>query len=422
MNLNSFKNFEKFDDSKKLNILFGAGQLGKLALYSLKQKKIKVDFFCDNDTFKQQKKFNNIEVISFDKLEKIKNKKNIFISNIYIEEIFEQISQNNDIDIFDCVELFNFADFSKFDRSEDKEKNSVFNHKTIDVERIISGYERKIETIKNLSKNKIILSHIDISITEKCSMKCKDCANLMQYYVKAENSNFNDLKNSITKILNLVTHINEVRVLGGEPFMNKEFYKVIEHIKKFSNISKIIVYTNATIVPRENNLECLKDDRVKVDITNYINLSKNHEKMLKVLKFNNIPHTTQTAKYWTDSGTIKFRNRKDSENSNVFKNCCVNDTFTLLNTKLYGCPFSAHAHNLKLIPKREDDYIDLQDGVLSEKEIRDGLYSFINRKKRKGFLTACGFCAGRDNTVKKINAAIQSKTPKVYNIKEDLSN
>jgi MoaA/NifB/PqqE/SkfB family radical SAM enzyme len=418
-NLNSFKNFIKSDVPKK-NILFGAGQLGKLALYSLKQKKLNIDYFCDNDITKQGKKFHGIEVISFEDLNRIKSKKNVFISNIYVEEILSQLSKINDKVIFDCVDLFQETDFKNFDTNEEKNHDPAFNHKTIDVKRVVNGYERKIETAINYSEEKLILSHIDISITEKCSMKCKDCANLMQYYPNAKNSDTDQLIESLKKLLNTIHHVNEVRVLGGEPFMNKDFHKIVKFVCELDNIGSVIIYSNATIAPKKENLECLKHDKVKVDITNYGELSKNHENMINSFKDNSIPFTTQRAKYWTDSGTIEFKNRKDSDNVNVFKNCCVNDTYTLLNNKLYGCPFAAHAHNLNLIPKTSEDVINLDDKDVSDKKIKTELNKFLNRKREKKFLSACNYCAGRDNTVKKIPAAIQAKTHKTFNLNQDL--
>ena len=85
--------------------------------------------------------------------------------------------------------------------------------------------------------------------------------------------------------------------------------------------------------------------------------------------------------------------------------------YTLLNGKLYTCPFIANAANLKAIPDNKSDYVDL----FSEKE---------NLKKKikrliymENFFPACDFCDGRpyDATSKKgydgkgmIPAAIQT--------------
>ena len=63
---------------------------------------------------------------------------------------------------------------------------------------------------------------------------------------------------------------------------------------------------------------------------------------------------------WTDSGRIlPFQQRTETETIELFDNCCTNEVYTLLHGKLYRCPFSANADNLKAIPHNEDDFIDI---------------------------------------------------------------
>ncbi len=43
-------------------------------------------------------------------------------------------------------------------------------------------FAMKSENDKN--NNILNVKHLDLVLTEKCSLKCKDCSNLMQYYAK----------------------------------------------------------------------------------------------------------------------------------------------------------------------------------------------------------------------------------------------
>ena len=63
---------KKIDLSNNKVVLFGAGDIGELANYSLNRLGITVDFFCDNDTRKHGKKYLGIEVISPENLAKLK--------------------------------------------------------------------------------------------------------------------------------------------------------------------------------------------------------------------------------------------------------------------------------------------------------------------------------------------------------------
>ena len=44
-----------------------------------------------------------------------------------------------------------------------------------------------------LKSNHLSLKTLDVQITERCSLKCKDCSNLMQYYTKPQNAEMEDL-------------------------------------------------------------------------------------------------------------------------------------------------------------------------------------------------------------------------------------
>ena len=104
------------------------------------------------------------------------------------------------------------------------------------------------------STKKLFLKSIDIIITEKCSLKCKDCSNLMQYYAKAKDSDMDILFKSIDRFISSIDSLDEFRVLGGDPFMNKDLHKIINKLIEYDKCKKIVVYTNAKFVPKGENL------------------------------------------------------------------------------------------------------------------------------------------------------------------------
>ena len=61
-------------------------------------------------------------------------------------------------------------------------------------------------------------------ITTKCSMNCESCANLMQYYTAAKNTDEEILK-SVETLNENVDDILEFRIIGGEPLMKKNGVK-----------------------------------------------------------------------------------------------------------------------------------------------------------------------------------------------------
>ena len=50
-------------------------------------------------------------------------------------------------------------------------------------------------------------------ISEKCSLKCKDCSNLMQYYLEPRNFSFDQVKNEFEELTKNIKHIFEIRLI-----------------------------------------------------------------------------------------------------------------------------------------------------------------------------------------------------------------
>lgn len=395
---------KKIDLTKNKVVLFGAGDIGELTNYSLNRLGITVDFFCDNDTRKHGKKYLGIEVISPENLAKLNKSINIFISNNYVSLISTQLNNYGFKEIYNCAELLKKTDFSQ--------SNEIKGLQPLKIERRIEYYRNMCLKDEYSSSGILNIKSLDVQITERCSLKCTNCSNLMQYYEKPVNSDLNQLFLAIERLMSCVNKIYEFRVLGGDPFMNKELHKVIDELKKYNQVEKVIVYTNGKIVPKGLNLDCLKDKKVVLDITNYGEISNKHDEIIKVLEENKIAFSTTLTTVWTDSGRIlPYQTETEEEKKKKFINCCNSDILSILHGKLYRCPFSANATNLGAVPVDKTDIIDLCD---KDTSIEDLKKKIKNLTYNKDFLTACSYCNGRDYTVANIKAAEQSKKPIEY--------
>ena len=87
-----------------------------------------------------------------------------------------------------------------------------------------------------VNKDKLFLRSVDIVISERCSLKCKDCSNLMQYYLHPKNFSYEQIKKEFEQLTENISHIFEVRLIGGEPFMNKQIYEIIDYFLENSKL------------------------------------------------------------------------------------------------------------------------------------------------------------------------------------------
>ena len=73
---------------------------------------------------------------------------------------------------------------------------------------------------------------LDVMITTRCSLKCKNCSNLMQYYKNPENTDGSEIIKALDIIHNNVDFISEYRVIGGEPLMNRDWASIVNNLSK----------------------------------------------------------------------------------------------------------------------------------------------------------------------------------------------
>ena len=401
-------NLKEIFQSRNLDlniVLFGASYLGKLAKYALEHRKLSVHSFYDSDERKQEKIFCEKKILNFNQLSNLPKNTIFFVSNNYINSVTALLKQMKFNNIFNCVELCENTDFSKInmDLSEYESKY---------IEREIMFHKSACEKIFNTGKDILNLKCIDIVVTERCSMKCKDCSNLMQYYVDPKNAELEPLFKNLDKLMECVDWVYEFRILGGEPFMNKELYKILNKLVEYKNAGNVIIYTNATIIPKKENFEVLKNKKIELEITNYGNiLSRKHDELIKACGEANIKFRTKPPVGWTECGTLKYYERSKEELERMFDNCCMRDVPAMMYGVLYRCPFAANATNLKAIPFGEEEVVNLNNEKYDVETLRKKIMNFNNSNKP---LTACSYCGGRDYSSKAVEPGIQIKKPLKY--------
>ena len=81
--------------------------------------------------------------------------------------------------------------------------------------------------VKNQEENRIIFNRIQYVVSERCSLKCEDCSHLMQYYKQPKDIDLNQYKSAFDLLIKNADYIAELRILGGEPFMNSDMGNLI---------------------------------------------------------------------------------------------------------------------------------------------------------------------------------------------------
>ncbi len=384
-------NYE-LDMSKKLPIIiYGAGVVGETIFNILKYHNIFVECFCDGNIKNTQKKFCGLDVVYISDLKLKYPDAHFIISVIDVKDVVNTltlIGYNNWslggslLYSLDTTQHGSLIDYTKYIIS-----TCIFCHNLF------------------LTSNKLLIHSVDIIITEKCTLKCKDCSNLMQYYSNPINLNISDVLYNINQLCSIIDEVLEIRIIGGEAFINKDWYIVAKYLIDEPKVKRVLIYTNATILPNKEHIQVLKNIKALVIITNYGKLSKKFESLKLLLESNKISYYILENLEWCDCASIIQHNRLPHENDNIFRLCCAKNLLTLSNNLLFRCPYAANVHRLHAIEDCPNDYID----IFTE------FHKFKQYVERNTYMNACNYCNGRLLSGINVPIAIQTKEVLQYN-------
>ena len=262
------------------------------------------------------------------------------------------------------------------------EKN-VFNYSKLFIFEWISVLFTKIN---KFIFHDIYINYIEFPITTKCSLRCKECANLIQYYDEGRFLDCKEIINDVYKLCQTVKGIEMVRLLGGEPLLHPKLKEILIGILKNNNIKNVQIVTNGTLLIDKDMLVILKDKRVSIDISNYGKVSRNYNNLIKLLRKNKINFVTNKNLEWTPQGDCSYRNRSYKELKNILK-VCRSDCISVLDGIIHICPRSSNGHDLKIFEPDESDYVNLRD-CKTRKELKQKLFYLLNKKS----IVACNYC------------------------------
>ncbi len=90
----------------------------------------------------------------------------------------------------------------------------------------------------------------------------------------------------------------------------------------------------------------------------------------------------------------------------VFSLCYCNDLLTMVDGKIYRCPYSANGRVLQAIPPFPEDCVDVYEEECAFK-LRKLIFD-------KDYDNACGYCSGRNFHLGTVEPAVQTREPLTY--------
>ncbi|MBR2911336.1 MAG: radical SAM protein [Lentisphaeria bacterium] len=373
-------------------VIFGAGVVGELLLYFCRRERISVVAFCDNNSKKSGKKLMDIPIISFNELRNLYPDSAVLIAVIDIADVATQLSDAGWSRIYAASEIL--RNFPVFDYQYSKAQDFV--------DYVAGNCLASHDSF--MFPEKLFLRSVDLVITQRCSLKCRDCSNLMQFYKKPENFDADEICASVQLLCEHADCINEFRIIGGEPFMHREYRKITEFIGRMKNVGKIVFFTNATVIPDFSGLADDLRSKLLFIITDYGKLSRNLQGMTEMLDRDGLKYLVSKAGNWTSCSEISKYHRTMQLEQDNFDNCCAKNLITLMEGALFRCPFAANCYSLGLPERSPLDRVE----ITQRDSLKAEIISFIRNKK---VIPVCSWCPGRRFDDREIMPAIQTETP-----------
>ena len=381
-------------------IIFGAGVIGEATLLACRAKGVQVDGFVDD---RIRGPLLGVKVITTSELANNYVAPCLYLTSPNIADMVMPLEKMGFSDWHSCGEVLKDFDISGIEFQSINGSNESSRYTTEHVKYLIRTALHHHDNY--LHPERLTVQSVDLMITEKCSMKCRDCSNLMQYYEHPENADMAVMLDMIDGLCANMDEIYEFRVIGGEPFMHKEIHTVVAHVCAKTNVQKVSIFTNATIVPRDHQWAELQHEKVYFFITDYDELSRNIRPLVAALEERKIAYVSEKANGWTDCASLEKHNRTQQENEAVWTACCAKNLATLADGRLYRCPFAANAAKLRAVPDYTGDYVTLAEST------KETLRSFL---RDKTYIETCDHCNGRSYGAPVIKAGIQTKVPLKY--------
>ena len=380
-------------DLKNINnnariIIYGAGRYGELAYWGLKSLGIIPDFFMDKN--KEGGRLCEIEIISPERISEFTEDTVFIASYNYYNEILQFLLDSG------AQNIYNISSLLELEYDE-----SVLSEYLRDEKHNRDKYRNVVE---NECLDELIINHCELVVTEKCTLRCRDCANLIQYYNTPCDAADSDI-DAFGRFIDSIDKLLDWRILGGEPFCYQKLDELIDKYAGNPKIKRTTIYTNSTLLPTQNILRVMRDNDVVVHMSNYGSVSSKVEQLDILLTENGIKHYIHDYFTWKDLGGLERRNYSFVKLENIYNNCVMSTCYTFHRGRFWICPRASHGEVLGYYKGSSEEFVDYSEGVdILEK--RDEIKTLLLRSKP---IEACNYCNGSGVCTKEIPSAIQKR-------------
>lgn len=418
--LEEFKNVttiqEKRDISEKIKkilgqkkiIVYGAGASGKVLASICEQLHIKIEIFVDRN-YQDIQYINEIKVLPINELDYYKDDDILIIISIDSElflEFKDEIEHNINTYCSKAKVIIYGRDLIlalKYDICRTK---FLLGHKFNLVDCINCGAESRGCEIfdeylrQNSSKSMLDKSNYKMRynkffgyiLSNICTLKCKHCCEMVPYYKTKEFVQPETIIKNCTKVADATGFTMYIELIGGEPFLHPNIAYILDALLQINDVGYIKVFTNGTVVPNDKLLKVLKNPRIVIVWSNYLDtldgiLLQKVNETRNVFQRENIDYIYSTSKTWLDFSSFDYVEKSEEDLNRDFEDCFIANCHRLYEGVLYRCPHQYAAMRLNKLEILENNCVDIEKSDSLE-ALSEQLFEF----KNLNYVDACRYC------------------------------
>lgn len=333
--------------------------------------------------------------------------------------ILSELHDHGYTNIVDGMALFESA-FCKMSSETGYDSKNCLNTEVCNwtnCDRLLAFSERdrgnpKLEAKKDLLSFQVM----DVFMTFKCTLGCKDCGAYMNVYAEQKSDlhvPYKQIKHDLDLFFDAIDTVGFLSVVGGEPFLHPEFADVISAILEKPNFGVLGITTSGICKISERDLHVLKNERTRVIFSDYTEALTDKQKALfneNVQKIRDYGiYYTVGKPVWATTPSLKYHESSDETLTSMKQNCTSTKTCqALLNGRLYPCSTTLAVHELHA-DEYPSDYISLESPNL-----REAITALHNRP----YYESCGRCTDGGIPVKQ--SGVQAKDSRFNHLFEGI--
>lgn len=192
------------------------------------------------------------------------------------------------------------------------------------------------------------LPRVQYHIADHCNLNCVSCSHFSSLVEGERFIDSEEVKRDLIALKRLVKHVERIDILGGEPFLNKDWKKFIKITRDIFNFSEITIITNGTLIWKmtDEDWEYIRKNNVCFRMSLYKPFWKKADEIAQLLKEKGVKYIVN-FRVISDFSTVFVKEKHC--NSDVNRKICSGSCNQLYHGKMAPC-------NIMMYVKYFNDY------------------------------------------------------------------